>query len=103
MIVCPKAPPLTVEDYRSLPEAGPRYQLIEGDLYMAPAPNRFHQEISRNLQVKLFLYLRETCANLRVPPRPPREAFSSATSPDCVLRACISRRAGIYSGERGLV
>ena len=36
MIVCPNAPPLTVEDYRSLPEAGPRYQLIEGDLYMAP-------------------------------------------------------------------
>jgi Uma2 family endonuclease len=60
MIVRPNAPPLTVEDYRSLPEAGPRYQLIEGDLYMAPAPNRFHQEISRNLQVKLFLYLLET-------------------------------------------
>ena len=62
MIVCPNAPQLTVEDYRSLPEAGPRYQLIEGDLYMAPAPNRFHQEISRNLQVKLFLYLRATGA-----------------------------------------
>jgi Uma2 family endonuclease len=60
MIVCPNAPPLTVEDYRSLPEAGPRYQLIEGDLYIAPAPNRFHQEISRNLQVKLFVYLRES-------------------------------------------
>ena len=60
MIVCPKAPPLTVEDYRSLPEAGLRYQLIEGDLYIAPVPNRFHQEISRNLQVKLFLYLRES-------------------------------------------
>jgi Uma2 family endonuclease len=62
MIVCPNAPQLTVEDYRSLPEAGPRYQLIGGDLYMAPAPNRFHQEISRNLQVKLFLYLRATGA-----------------------------------------
>jgi Uma2 family endonuclease len=60
MIVCPNAPPLTVDDYRALPEAGPRYQLIEGDLYMAPAPNRFHQEISRNLQFKLLLYLRET-------------------------------------------
>jgi Uma2 family endonuclease len=62
MIVRPDAPPLTVEDYRSLPETGPRYQLIEGDLYMAPAPNRFHQEISRNLQMKLFLHLRETGA-----------------------------------------
>jgi Uma2 family endonuclease len=45
MIVRPDAPPLTVEEYKNLPETGPRYQLIEGDLYMAPAPNRFHQDI----------------------------------------------------------
>jgi len=50
-------PPLTVENYRLLPETGPRYQLIEGDLYMAPAPNRFHQEISRNLELILGNYL----------------------------------------------
>ena len=49
--------PLTVEDYRQLPEAGPRYQLIEGDLYMAPAPNRFHQDISRNILVLIANYL----------------------------------------------
>ena len=45
--------PLTVEDYRSLPETGPRYQLIEGDLIMAPAPNRFHQDISLNIVLLL--------------------------------------------------
>jgi Uma2 family endonuclease len=57
MIVRPDAPPLTVAEYKSLPETGPRYQLIEGDLYMAPAPNRFHQDISRNLAVILANYL----------------------------------------------
>jgi Uma2 family endonuclease len=57
MIVRPHAPPLTVAEYRGLPETGPRYQLIEGDLYMAPAPNRFHQDISRNLGVELANYL----------------------------------------------
>ncbi|MBA3650452.1 MAG: Uma2 family endonuclease [Chthoniobacterales bacterium] len=52
------APPLlTVEDYKILPETGPRYQLIEGDLYMAPAPNRYHQDISRNLEYILLEYL----------------------------------------------
>jgi Uma2 family endonuclease len=51
-------PPLTVENYKLLPEIGPRYQLIQGDLYMAPAPNRFHQEISRNLQFELHSYLK---------------------------------------------
>ena len=57
MIVRPNAPPLTVAEYRNLPETGPRYQLIEGDLYMAPAPNRFHQDISRNLVVLFANYL----------------------------------------------
>jgi Uma2 family endonuclease len=51
-------PPLTVENYKLLPETGPRYQLIQGDLFMAPAPNRFHQEISRNLQFELHSYLK---------------------------------------------
>ncbi|HYT61939.1 MAG TPA: Uma2 family endonuclease [Haliangiales bacterium] len=49
--------PLTVEDYRSLPDGGPRYQLIEGDLFMAPAPNRYHQEISGNIYLLLAKYL----------------------------------------------
>jgi len=49
--------PLTVEDYRLLPETGPRYQLIEGDFYMAPAPNRFHQHIVINLGVLIYNYL----------------------------------------------
>jgi Uma2 family endonuclease len=57
MVVRPDAPPLTVEHYRNLPETGPRYQLIDGDLYMAPAPNRFHQDISRNLEFILLTYL----------------------------------------------
>lgn len=52
-------PLLTVENYKILPETGPRYQLIEGDLYMAPAPNRFHQDISRNLEYILLEYLEE--------------------------------------------
>lgn len=41
--------PLTVHDYRQTPEPGPRYQLIEGELHMAPTPNRYHQKILLNL------------------------------------------------------
>jgi Uma2 family endonuclease len=59
MPVRPEAPPLTVAEYKLLPETGPRYQLIEGDLYMAPAPNRYHQTISRNLEYILMQYLEE--------------------------------------------
>jgi Uma2 family endonuclease len=52
-----KARPLTKFDYWQLPETGPRYQLINGDLYMAPAPNRFHQDISRTIQFEILKYL----------------------------------------------
>ena len=48
---------VTAEDYRALPEGGPQYQLIEGDLYMSPAPNRFHQDISRNIGLIIGNYL----------------------------------------------
>lgn len=59
MPVRPEAPPLTVKEYKLLPETGRRYQLIEGDLYMAPAPNRHHQRISRELEYVLMRYLEE--------------------------------------------
>jgi Uma2 family endonuclease len=62
MIVRPDAPPLTVEQYRNLPETGPRYQLIGGDLYIAPAPNRYHQDISRNLEFILLENKKRTYA-----------------------------------------
>jgi Uma2 family endonuclease len=48
---------IAAEDYRSLPETGRRYQLIEGHLHMAPAPDRFHQDISFNLEFILAKYL----------------------------------------------
>jgi Uma2 family endonuclease len=48
---------VTADDYRSLPENGDRYQLIEGDLHMAPAPNRFHQEIALNIVMIIAKYL----------------------------------------------
>ncbi len=49
--------PVTVHDYLDLPEGGPRYQLIDGDLHMAPSPNLFHQKVSRNFVVMLANYL----------------------------------------------
>jgi Uma2 family endonuclease len=53
---------VTAQDYRLLPEAGPRYQLIEGELFMSPAPNRFHQKVSGNIYFLLRSYLEKTPA-----------------------------------------
>lgn len=45
---------LTYEDYAALPEDGPRYELIGGELFEMPAPTRVHQE----LVARLFMLLR---------------------------------------------
>jgi Uma2 family endonuclease len=49
--------PLTVADYRELPEGPPYFQLIEGDLFMSPSPNLFHQRILRRIFFALAKYL----------------------------------------------
>jgi Uma2 family endonuclease len=50
---------MTRHDYQLLPEGGPQWQLVDGELHMAPAPNRYHQEISGNLEFILRRYLEE--------------------------------------------
>lgn len=50
---------LTVDDYLTLPEGGPRYQLIDGDLFMAPSPLRYHQRIVIRLASLIMDYLKE--------------------------------------------
>ena len=55
--VPPRPHLLTKRDYYELPELGPRYQLIDGDLCMAPAPDRAHQHFLGNLYFLLRKYL----------------------------------------------
>jgi Uma2 family endonuclease len=48
------------EDYQSLPESmSARYELLDGDLLMVPAPTVTHQRISRNLELILIQFVRE--------------------------------------------
>ena len=50
--------PLTVHDYMQLPESpGKKSELIEGDLFMSPAPNRFHQKVLIRLSSMFWAYL----------------------------------------------
>jgi Uma2 family endonuclease len=44
----------TYSYYAALPDDGNRYEIIDGALYMAPAPNPWHQEVSG----EFFFYLR---------------------------------------------
>jgi Uma2 family endonuclease len=51
--------PYTYDDYRLLPDDGRRYELIDGDLFVTPAPTPFHQTVSRRLQHALIRQLEE--------------------------------------------
>ena len=47
----------TYRDYLQLPD-DKRYELVEGDLLLVPAPNLRHQRILRELEVAICIYLR---------------------------------------------
>ncbi len=50
---------LTYEDYADLPNDGNRYEILEGELAVTPAPNPKHQTASGNLFFLLTQHIRE--------------------------------------------
>ena len=59
MSVKPSKQPLTYEEYAVLPEDGRRWELIDGDFEVNPAPSPRHQTVSRRLQFELMRALEE--------------------------------------------
>ena len=47
----------TYQDYLDLPEDGKRYEVINGELVMAPAPNTSHQKVSVKLEFAIEKFL----------------------------------------------
>jgi len=52
-------PQITWQDVQQMPDDGIRYEAIEGDLYMTPAPSVRHQRISLHLERALSTILVE--------------------------------------------
>jgi Uma2 family endonuclease len=52
----------TYEDYARLPDNGFRYEVIDGDLFMAPAPGTKHQRAIMELSGRLWDFLRRSPA-----------------------------------------
>jgi Uma2 family endonuclease len=49
---------LTYADYAALPDDGKRYELLDGELFVMPAPSGWHQVIAGNLVWALEGYVR---------------------------------------------
>ncbi len=50
---------LTYEDYVLLPENGKIHEIIDGEHYMTPAPETYHQTLSRRIQFQLYQQIEE--------------------------------------------
>jgi Uma2 family endonuclease len=51
---------LTYDDYAAIPSDGQTYQIIDGEVYVTPAPSPFHQRASKRLQRQLEAYFEDT-------------------------------------------
>jgi len=49
---------LTYDDYLNLPDDGNRYEILDGELYLNPAPNTKHQLVLMNILRALDRYVR---------------------------------------------
>src|SRR5437867_6084606 len=47
---------LGYEDYARMPDEGKRYEVLDGELYVTPAPSPLHQRLSKRLQRRLEDY-----------------------------------------------
>jgi Uma2 family endonuclease len=56
--VTPASVKFTYEDFLNFPADGMRYEIIDGERYVAPSPNTKHQSSSLNLATALHAYLR---------------------------------------------
>ena len=77
----------TYEDYRTTPD-DERYELIDGDLIMVPAPNVKHQQVQGNLYYHLRGFITEH--GLGVLLAAPCDVFSP-TRTSCSRTSCSSR------------
>jgi Uma2 family endonuclease len=51
---------VTADEYRAMPESGPRYQLVDGELLpMTPAPSFRHQDLVGELFVRLRTFVQQ--------------------------------------------
>jgi Uma2 family endonuclease len=90
---------LTWEHYLELPNDGKRYEIIDGELYVSPAPSTKHQRVATNLTTFVnFHVLTRRLGEVFTAPYDVRLAWSDIVQPDLVF---VSRqRAHVVTAAR---
>jgi Uma2 family endonuclease len=92
---------LTYDDLLELPADGNRYEIINGELFVNPAPILFHQRIVQNIFIALELWARaHRAARVYVSPVDVMFTNESVVEPDIVV--IKSEREGILANEKNV-
>jgi Uma2 family endonuclease len=77
----------TLEELHSLPDDGNKYELVDGELFVTPAPTPRHETILANLSRLLVPYVSEHQLGMVYHPRSVIRFEGSEAEPDLMVRA----------------
>jgi Uma2 family endonuclease len=87
----------TVHDLDAMPEDGVRREIINGELFVTPAPRLWHQAAMRELLAHLRPYVRASALRLLAAPTAVRAGEHTQVEPDVIV---FSRAAPFDSAAR---
>jgi Uma2 family endonuclease len=74
-----------VADLNDMPADGCRYEIIDGELFVTPAPSRRHQQAIVELVLRLTPYARSCGFTLLIAPTDVRSSDSTLVQPDLIV------------------
>ena len=95
--MCSPSAPVTADDLADFPEDGNRYEVIDGELFVTPAPLVSHQRVQMRFVGTLLPYVRACGLELFVAPTAVRASPLTEVQPDLLA---VMRGTSASVGER---
>ena len=94
----------TADDLRDLPDDGNRYEVIDGELFVTPAPSWEHRRAAAELFLLIAAYLeREHYADVLIAPADVSFSRTRSVQPDLFVVPLVDGRRPRSSGRRALL
>ncbi len=77
----------TLAEFDRLPDDGNTYELVDGELFVTPAPSPAHESLAVTLRLLIEPYVIEHALGRVFTPRAALRAFDSEVEPDLMVRA----------------
>ena len=88
----------TLDQLHRLPDDGNRYELLDGELFVTPAPSPAHELLASRLRSLLEPYVRTHHLGDLFGPRAVVRMLGSEVEPDIMLRSAISTAPDTWDG-----